>query len=82
MQYDLQASTTGKFITCEQDVCTTMFDAASSECKVGKPCEYLVTYGDGSSTGGYFVKDNIYLDQVSGDYKTSSLQGTVAFGYV
>ncbi|XP_070026766.1 aspartic proteinase 36 isoform X1 [Nicotiana tabacum] len=80
VQYDLQASTTGKFITCEQDVCTTMFDAASSECKVGKPCEYLVTYGDGSSTGGYFVKDNIYLDQVSGDYKTSSLQGSVAFG--
>ncbi|XP_009619853.1 aspartic proteinase 36-like isoform X1 [Nicotiana tomentosiformis] len=80
VQYDLQASTTGKSITCEQDVCSAMFNADSSECKVGKPCEYLVTYGDGSSTGGYFVKDNIYLDQVSGDYKTSSLQGTVAFG--
>ncbi|KAJ8528822.1 hypothetical protein K7X08_030466 [Anisodus acutangulus] len=80
MQYNLQASTSGKSITCEQDVCTAMFDATSSDCKVGKPCEYMVTYGDGSTTGGYFVKDNIYLDQVSGDYKTSPLQGNIAFG--
>ncbi|MCD9640719.1 hypothetical protein HAX54_026195 [Datura stramonium] len=79
-QYDLQASTSGKSIMCDQDVCTAMFEATSSECKVGKPCEYMVTYGDGSSTGGYFVKDKIYLDQVSGDYKTSSLQGDIAFG--
>ncbi|CAN4123345.1 unnamed protein product [Withania somnifera] len=79
-QYDLQASASGKSITCEQDVCTAMFEATSSDCKVGKPCEYMVSYGDGSSTGGYFVKDNIYLDQVSGDYKTSSLQGNITFG--
>lgn len=81
-QYNLQASTSGKSITCEQDVCTAMFETTSSDCKVGKPCEYMVTYGDGSSSGGYFVKDNIYLDQVSGDYKTSPLQGNIAFGYV
>ncbi|XP_055828615.1 aspartic proteinase 36-like [Solanum dulcamara] len=79
-QYNLQASTSGKSITCEQDVCTAMFETTSSDCKVGKPCEYIVTYGDGSSSGGYFVKDNIYLDQVSGDYKTSPLQGNIAFG--
>ncbi|KAH0685827.1 hypothetical protein KY285_016385 [Solanum tuberosum] len=79
-QYNLQASTSGKSVTCDQDVCATMFEATSSDCKVGKPCEYMVTYGDGSTTGGYFVKDNIYLDQVSGDNKTSPLQGNVAFG--
>lgn len=79
-QYNLQASTSGKSISCEQDICTAMFKATSSDCKVGKPCEYRVTYGDGSSTGGYIVKDNIYLDQVSGDYKTSPLQGNIAFG--
>ncbi|XP_015069268.1 aspartic proteinase-like protein 2 [Solanum pennellii] len=80
-QYNLQASTSGKSITCDQDVCATMFEATSSDCKVGKPCEYMVTYGDGSTSGGHFVKDNINLDQVSaGDNKTSPLQGNVAFG--
>lgn len=81
-QYNLQASTSGKSVTCDQDVCATMFEATSSDCKVGKPCEYMVTYGDGSTTGGYFVKDNIYLDQASKDNKTTPLQGNVAFGYV
>lgn len=57
-----------------------MFEGESSECKVGKPCEFEVKYADGTKVAGNFVKDRVNLDQVSGDYKTSPLQGNIAFG--
>ncbi|PHU07757.1 hypothetical protein BC332_24246 [Capsicum chinense] len=79
-QYNIHASTSGKSITCEQDVCAAMFEGESSECKVGKPCEFEVKYADGTKVAGNFVKDRVNLDQVSGDYKTSPLQGNIAFG--
>ncbi|KAF3626382.1 hypothetical protein FXO38_29282 [Capsicum annuum] len=80
MLYDLKASATGKTVSCDQDFCTAMFNAPYSECRVGSACEYQVTYGDGSSTSGYFVKDYIHLDQVSGDLQTTSINGSIAFG--
>ncbi|XP_016557164.1 aspartic proteinase 39 isoform X3 [Capsicum annuum] len=80
MLYDLKASATGKTVSCDQDFCTAMFNAPYSECRVGSACEYQVTYGDGSSTSGYFVKDYIHFDQVSGDLQTTSINGSIAFG--
>lgn len=78
--YDLKASSTGKSVSCDQDFCTDMFNAPYSDCRVGTPCEYQVTYGDGSSTSGYFVRDFIHFDQVSGDLQTTSMNGSIAFG--
>lgn len=78
--YDLKASASGKTVSCDQDFCTDMFNAPYSDCRVGAPCEYQVTYGDGSSTSGYFVKDFIHFDQVSGNLKTTSMNGSIAFG--
>lgn len=43
-------------------------------------CEYNVTYGDGSITAGYFVRDNFRLDQVTGNLQTSAMNGSIAFG--
>lgn len=43
-------------------------------------CQYGVTYGDGSSSLGYFVKDNIQLDRASGNLQTTPMNGSVAFG--
>nr|XP_016515427.1 PREDICTED: aspartic proteinase-like protein 2 [Nicotiana tabacum] len=78
--YDLKASASGKTVSCDQDFCTDMFNAPYSDCRVGAPCEYQVTYGDGSSTSGYFVKDFIHFDQVSGNLKTTAMNGSIAFG--
>ncbi|KAK3034146.1 hypothetical protein RJ639_033489, partial [Escallonia herrerae] len=78
--YDVKGSSTGKPVTCEQDFCTSAFNAPSSDCKVGMLCEYSVTYGDGSSTAGYFVRDYVHLDSVNGDLKTTPMNGSVAFG--
>ncbi|XP_019193699.1 PREDICTED: aspartic proteinase-like protein 2 isoform X2 [Ipomoea nil] len=78
--YDMKSSSTAKEVTCDQDFCTTMFNAPYSDCKVGMPCEYQVTYGDGSRTAGYFVQDYIHFDQVTGNLQTKSMNGSIAFG--
>ncbi|KAK6136356.1 hypothetical protein DH2020_029927 [Rehmannia glutinosa] len=81
-QYDLTASSTGKTITCDQDFCDAVFDGANSNCKAGMNCQYSVSYGDGSRTEGYFVRDYFRLDQVTGNLQTSTMNGSIAFGWV
>ncbi|CAK7340152.1 unnamed protein product [Dovyalis caffra] len=44
------------------------------------PCQYNVVYGDGSSTAGYFVKDNLQFERVTGNQQTALSNGTVIFG--
>ncbi|XP_059628646.1 aspartic proteinase 36-like [Cornus florida] len=78
--YDPKGSSTGNMVTCDEDFCNTAFEAPISGCKVGTLCQYSVTYGDGSSTAGYFVKDRVLLDKVTGNLQTMSMNGTVAFG--
>ncbi|CAA0821247.1 Eukaryotic aspartyl protease family protein [Striga hermonthica] len=79
-QYDLSASSTGKTITCDQDFCDAVFNNPNPNCKAGMNCEYAVTYGDGSKTEGYFVRDNFRLDQVSGNLQITPMNGSIAFG--
>jgi hypothetical protein len=76
--YDPKGSTTGTLVTCDQDFCIETFSPTG--CKVGSMCQYGVTYGDGSSSVGYFVKDNIQLDRASGNLQTTPMNGSVAFG--
>uniref|UniRef100_A0A5B6YK01 Putative Eukaryotic aspartyl protease family protein isoform 1 n=1 Tax=Davidia involucrata TaxID=16924 RepID=A0A5B6YK01_DAVIN len=78
--YDPKGSVTGEIVTCEADFCSTVFETPLAGCKVGTICPYSVTYGDGSSTAGYFVKDNVQLNRVSGNLQTTSMNGTIAFG--
>ncbi|KAG8390740.1 hypothetical protein BUALT_Bualt01G0115000 [Buddleja alternifolia] len=80
-QYDLSASSTGKMITCDQEFCESVFSNPSSSCKAGMNCMYSVTYGDGSKTEGYFVRDEFKLDQVTGNLQTMATNGSsIAFG--
>ncbi|CAK9165158.1 unnamed protein product [Ilex paraguariensis] len=78
--YDPKRSTSGKPVTCDQDFCTRTFNAPYADCQVGRPCEYSVTYGDGSSTAGYFVQDYVNLERASGNLQTTSMNGSIAFG--
>ncbi|PIN01837.1 Aspartyl protease [Handroanthus impetiginosus] len=79
-QYDLRASSTGKTITCDQDFCDAAFNRPNPDCRAGMNCEYSVTYGDGSRTEGYFVRDYFRLDRVTGNLQTSAMNGSIAFG--
>ncbi|KAL2249170.1 aspartic proteinase-like protein 2 isoform X1 [Sesamum indicum] len=78
-QYDLKASSTGTVITCDQQFCTAVSET-NQNCKAGMNCAYTVTYGDGTKTEGYYVRDDFKLDQVTGNHQTSAMNGSIAFG--
>ncbi|KAI3724180.1 hypothetical protein L2E82_35948 [Cichorium intybus] len=79
--YDPEGSSKAKKVPCDSEWCKTTFEAPDKDdCKTGELCKYACKYGDGSSTAGYFVNDDIILPQVIGDRQTSSLTGNVTFG--
>ncbi|KAK9063072.1 hypothetical protein SSX86_016942 [Deinandra increscens subsp. villosa] len=78
--YNPEASSSAKTVNCDQDICTSTLSDPSNDCKAGMYCSYAVKYGDGSSTAGYFVRDNVQLDRVSGNLQTTFINGSIAFG--
>lgn len=78
--YDPLSSSTSNLVTCNQDFCTSTYDGPIPGCRPDLVCQYTVTYGDGSSTTGYFVKDHVVLDRVTGNFQTASTNGSIVFG--
>ncbi|KAM7502981.1 hypothetical protein LguiB_001885 [Lonicera macranthoides] len=79
--YNPKGSATAKPVTCDQEFCSDAFNNnPTADCKAGMICEYSVTYGDGSTTAGYFVSDHFQFNRVSGNFQTSLMNGSVAFG--
>ncbi|XP_071702250.1 aspartic proteinase 36-like [Rutidosis leptorrhynchoides] len=78
--FDPKDSSSAKKVSCDDEFCKSTFGGPSDECKAGMLCAYAVAYGDGSSTSGFFVTDNIKLSQVSGNRQTTSMSGNVTFG--
>ncbi|CAI8592100.1 unnamed protein product [Vicia faba] len=80
--YNIKDSSSGKLVPCDQEVCKEINGGLLTGCtrNTNDSCPYLEIYGDGSSTAGYFVKDVVLFDQVSGDLKTDSANGSVIFG--
>ncbi|XVF56402.1 hypothetical protein PTKIN_Ptkin06aG0117900 [Pterospermum kingtungense] len=78
--YDPKKSSTSSLVYCDHDFCTSTYDGPLPGCKPDLQCQYNVVYGDGSSTAGYFVKDAIQLQQVTGNLQTGYTNGTVIFG--
>lgn len=78
--YDPKGSSTAKLINCDDSQCTMIYQGTLSGCQSDMPCQYEVTYGDGSTTSGYFVEDAFHYDQVSGDSPATSGNTSVTFG--
>ncbi|KAG6607130.1 Aspartic proteinase-like protein 2 [Cucurbita argyrosperma subsp. argyrosperma] len=78
--YNPSSSSTSNLVTCDQDFCTSSHDGPIPGCTPDLNCEYTVSYGDGSSTTGYFVEDRVVLDQVTGNFRTASTNGSIVFG--
>uniref|UniRef100_A0ACD5UWX2 Uncharacterized protein n=1 Tax=Avena sativa TaxID=4498 RepID=A0ACD5UWX2_AVESA len=78
--YDPKGSSSGSTVSCEQEFCMATYGSKLPGCKASIPCEYSVTYGDGSSTAGYFVTDSLQYNQVSGDGQTKYGNANVTFG--
>ncbi|PON37795.1 Aspartic peptidase [Parasponia andersonii] len=78
--YDIKDSSTGKLVGCDEEFCLEVNGGPLSGCTSNVSCPYLQIYADGSSTAGYFVKDAVQYDRVSGDLETTSSNGSVIFG--
>lgn len=73
-------SLTGELVHCDDQFCTQLNRGPVSDCVTNMSCIYTELYGDGSFSIGYFVKDVVIYDRVSGDLETKSANGSVIFG--
>lgn len=78
--YNPKESLTSKLVSCDQPFCLDVNGGPFPVCKANFSCTYAQFYGDGSSSTGYFVKDIVHYDQVSGDLQTTTANGSVSFG--
>ncbi|GMH11409.1 hypothetical protein Nepgr_013250 [Nepenthes gracilis] len=78
--YDPKGSSTAKMVTCDENLCTMIYSSTLSGCKSDMLCYYEVTYGDGSSTAGFFVEDYIHYDRITGNLQTTMGNGSIVFG--
>lgn len=80
--YDPKGSSSGSLVYCDDNFCTSTYDGPLAGCRPNLLCQYNVVYGDGSSTAGYYVRDVVTLDRVTGNLQTGSLNGSIVFGWV
>ncbi|KAJ1279088.1 hypothetical protein BS78_04G128700 [Paspalum vaginatum] len=80
-QYDPAGS--GATVGCDQEFCVANnAGVVPPTCSSTSPstCQFRITYGDGSSTTGFFVTDTVRYDQVSGNGQTTPSNASVTFG--
>lgn len=80
--FDPKASNTASLVPCDAQFCTSQYDGPVAGCSQGMSCPYSITYGDGSTTTGFYVKDYLTFNQVNGDLQTTPANSSVIFGSV
>ncbi|RDY07829.1 Aspartic proteinase-like protein 2, partial [Mucuna pruriens] len=78
--YDPNESHTSQVIPCDHEFCTSTYDGPISGCTKEMSCPYSITYGDGSTTTGSYVKDYLTFDKVIGNLQTGPENSTAIFG--
>lgn len=78
--YDPKESKTSNAVPCDSDFCTSTYGGPLSNCKQDMSCTYGITYGDGSTTSGNFVKDYLTFSKVNGNLHTVPDNSSVIFG--
>lgn len=78
--YDPKESHTSKPVYCDGDFCKSTYNDQVANCAPQKDCLYSITYGDGGTTSGHFVKDTVTFDQVNDNLQSSPINSSVVFG--
>ncbi|KAG0456538.1 hypothetical protein HPP92_024326 [Vanilla planifolia] len=78
--YDPERSSSAKIVACDESFCYTTYGSDTPVCLRDAPCQYSVLYGDGSSTEGFFVTDNVQYDQVVANQHTITANASISFG--
>ncbi|KAI3970222.1 hypothetical protein MKW92_052709 [Papaver armeniacum] len=79
-RYNPKNSSTSGLVPCSGGFCTDFNKAPIPGCSSGDICRYGIQYGDGSGSDGYFVKDVVGYDQVSGNLRTTTENSSIIFG--
>lgn len=80
--YDPRSSSSGSPVECDDSFCLTAYAGGSPECYRNVPCPYRVMYGDGSSSGGFYITDVVTYNQVTGNHHTVPANASISFGWV
>lgn len=78
--YDPNDSKASGVVPCDDKFCISTYDGQISGCKKDMSCPYSITYGDGSTTSGSFMKDLLTFNRVNGNLHTSPDNSSVIFG--
>ncbi|MCL7028840.1 hypothetical protein MKW94_017942 [Papaver nudicaule] len=79
-RYNPKSSSTSTLVPCSDRFCTGMNNVTIPGCSSTDICGYGIQYGDGSGSAGYYVKDVIGFDQVSGDLQKTIGNAAISFG--
>ncbi|KAF4347109.1 hypothetical protein G4B88_025152 [Cannabis sativa] len=78
--YDPKSSNTSSSILCSNQMCKDGVGVEESFCSFhSNRCIYTFTYGDGSTTTGFYVSDLLSFDTIDGSSHTNS-SASVVFG--
>ncbi|KAF4347683.1 hypothetical protein G4B88_011100 [Cannabis sativa] len=78
--YDPKSSNTSSSILCSNQMCKDGVGVEESLCSFhSNRCIYTFTYGDGSTTTGFYVSDLLSFDTIDGSSHTNS-SASVVFG--
>lgn len=78
--YDPKGSSSATLVNCDDSQCTMIYQGTLAGCEPDMLCQYEVTYGDGSTTSGYFVQDSYHYNEASGASQNATGIGSVVFG--
>nr|GEW41397.1 aspartic proteinase-like protein 2 isoform X1 [Tanacetum cinerariifolium] len=79
-RYNPNESLTSARVTCDQKFCLDINQGTVGGCRPNVSCMFVENYEDGSGSIGYFIKDVVQYDSVSGDLETKLANGSVIFG--
>uniref|UniRef100_J3LWT4 Peptidase A1 domain-containing protein n=1 Tax=Oryza brachyantha TaxID=4533 RepID=J3LWT4_ORYBR len=79
--YDPLESITSRAVQCDDVFCTSKHWGVQPDCNRSSKCPYYFAYGDGGATVGWFYKDLVHYDQLSGNNgQTQPTNASVIFG--
>ncbi|PWA92332.1 Aspartic peptidase [Artemisia annua] len=78
--YNPNESLTSARVTCDQKFCADINRGTVGGCRPNVSCMFTEYYKDGSGSLGYFIRDVVQYDSVSGDLETKLANGSVIFG--
>lgn len=78
--YDPKGSSSSHLVGCDDSQCTMIYSSSFDNCKPDVLCYYQITYGDSSTTSGYFVEDEFHYDMMTGNSQITKRNSSIVFG--